>query len=132
MVKNLILITLIFTTLFDVKYYRIPNYIYVIYYAYVFILIVISKNYNSMYFLSLLKFLINLVLCFPLHLLNIPSGDIKLIIYLMSVNSIDQGLIIIFLGLIFTLPFFAIYNCKRFPISLSLLSSYIAFILNRS
>ncbi len=60
-----------------------------------------------MYFLSLLKFLIYLILSFPLHLLNIPSGDIKLIIYLISVNTIDQGLIIIFFGLIIALSFLA-------------------------
>lgn len=131
-VKNLILITLICTTYFDVKYYKIPNCIYLIYFTYVFLLMIISKNPNYMYFLSLLKFLISLVLCFPLHLLNIPSGDIKLIVYLISVNTINQGLTIIFFGLIIILSFLIFNKKTEFPMSISFLSSYIAFILFRS
>ena len=132
MVENLIIITLVYISIFDIKYYRIPNYIYVIYYTYVFILMIISKNNYYMYFLSLLKFLTCLVLCFPLYLLNIPSGDIKLMIYLISVNTIDQGLIIIFVGLIYTLSFLIVYRFYKFPMSIAFLSSYIAFIFYRS
>ena len=133
MIKVLVIITLIFIAYNDIRYYKIPNYIYLIYYTYIFLISLISPfNYFITSFQSITKYFILFVLCFPLYLMNIPGGDIKLLIFIIASYDVNTAIWLIFYALIQTLSFIKYFSLKKFPVALTVSSSCIAFEFLRS